>query len=147
MTRTVRVLVLCAGNICRSPVAAAVLARLATEAGRFALEVRSRGTHDWNAGAGAHPAMAAIAAARGYDLGRHVAAQVSPADLAWADEVLVMDEANRADLAARHPAHAARARLLDAAGIPDPWLSADPGAFAAAFDQVEAAVRAWLAAR
>jgi protein-tyrosine phosphatase len=142
MTPTVRVLVLCAGNICRSPAVAAVLARLGA-----GLEVRSRGTHDWNAGSGAHPAMAAIGAARGYDLGGHVAAQVSAADLAWADEVLVMDEANRADLAARFPEYAARVRLLDPAGIPDPWLSTDPGAFAAAFDQVEAAVRAWLAAR
>ena len=139
---TVRVLVLCAGNICRSPAAAAVLARLGT-----GLEVRSRGTHDWNAGGRAHPAMAALGAARGYDLGGHVAAQVTGADLAWADEVLVMDEANLADLAARFPGHAARARLLDEAGIPDPWLSADPGAFSAAFDQIEAAARAWVAAR
>ena len=139
-------LLLCAGNICRSPAAAAVLARLGAERG-LDLEVRARGTHDWNAGAGAHPAMAAAATARGYDLGGHVAAQVSAGDLAWADEVLVMDEANRADLAARFPEQAAKASLLDPAGIPDPWPGTRPGAFAAAFDQIEAAVRAWLAAR
>ena len=75
--RTRRVLVVCAGNICRSPTAEAVLLRLGSDHPSVALEVRSRGTQDWNVGRQAHRAMTRIAAGRGYDLSRHIAAQVS----------------------------------------------------------------------
>ena len=139
-----RVLLVCAGNICRSPAAAAVLRRLAADRA-VDLEVRSRGTHDWNVGRPAHPAMARIAAGRGYDLSGHVAAQVSPADLAWADEVLVTDEENLRRLRERHPGLAGHARLLADGGIPDPWLVDRDPAYADALDRIELAVRAYLA--
>ncbi|MFI9272786.1 low molecular weight phosphatase family protein [Kitasatospora sp. NPDC052896] len=51
-----RVLVICKGNICRSPTAAAMLAaRLGDRA-----EVRSAGTHGRYAGEPAHPLMIAV---------------------------------------------------------------------------------------
>ena len=85
---TRHVLVVCAGNICRSPTAEAVLRALGTDDSAVDLEVRSRGTHDWNVGRHAHPTMARIAAERGYDLSGHIATQVTADDLAWADDVL-----------------------------------------------------------
>jgi protein-tyrosine phosphatase len=138
------VLVVCAGNICRSPTAEAVLRVLAAAAPAVDLEVRSRGTHDWNVGRGAHPTMSRIAAARGYDLSAHVAAQVSDDDLAWADDVLVMDAGNRRELLARHPDLAGRVRLLDPAGIADPWLVDDDAAYSGALDRIERAARTYL---
>ena len=65
--------------------------------------------------------MTRIAAARGFDLSRHTAAQVTADDLAWADEILVMDDENLRQLAGSHPrlAGAGRLRLLDPGGIPD----------------------------
>jgi protein-tyrosine phosphatase len=144
---TRRVLVVCAGNICRSPTAAAVLLRLGSDHPSVELEVRSRGTHDWNAGRGAHPDMTRIAGARGYDLSGHSAAQVTAADLAWADDILVMDDENLRQLAGAHPRLAGdgRLRLLDPDGIPDPWLADDDPAYRDALDRIEQAVRAWLA--
>jgi protein-tyrosine phosphatase len=144
---TRRVLVVCAGNICRSPTAEAVLRRLGAEHPSVKLEVRSRGTHDWNSGRRAHPAMTRIAAARGYDLSRHTAAQVTADDLAWADDVLVMDDENLRQLAGSHPrlARAGRLRLLDPGGIPDPWLVDDDPAYSDSLDRIERAVRAYLA--
>jgi protein-tyrosine phosphatase len=144
---TRRVLLVCAGNICRSPTAEAVLRRLGSDHPSVTLEVRSRGTHDWNAGRRAHPAMTRIAAARGYDLSRHTAAQVTADDLAWADDILVMDDENLRQLAGGHPrlAGAGRLRLLDPGGIPDPWLVDDDPAYADALDRIERAVRAYLA--
>ncbi|SRR6266536_150375 len=139
--RARRVLTVCAGNICRSPAAAAVLGSLAP-----AIEVRSRAIHDWNLGKGAHPAVARLAAERGYDLSGHVAAQLTTDDLAWADDVLVMDEENRRQLARRFPADLVRkVRLLDPEGIPDPWQTDTDAAYTASLDQIEEAVRSYLA--
>jgi protein-tyrosine phosphatase len=142
---TRRVLVVCAGNICRSPTAEAVLRLLGADHPGVDLEVRSRGTQDWNVGRRAHPAMTRIAAERGYDLSGHTAAQVTADDLAWADDVLVMDDENLRQLARRHPGQVRRVRLLDAAGIPDPWLVDDDPAYTDSLDRIERAVRAYLA--
>ncbi len=142
---TRHVLVVCAGNICRSPTAEAVLRALGAEDPAVDLEVRSRGTHDWNVGRHAHPTMTRIAAERGYDLSAHTAAQVSADDLAWADDVLVMDDENLRQLSRHHPDQVRRVRLLDAGGIPDPWLVDEDPAYADALDHIERAVRAYLA--
>ena len=140
-----RVLIVCAGNICRSPTAEAVLGILAAEDPAVDLQVRSRGTHDWNVGRPAHPAMTRIAAARGYDLSRHIAAQVTADDLAWADDVLVMDDENYQQLAKRYPNLIRHVRLLDATAIPDPWLVDQDPAYADSLDRIEQAVRVYLA--
>jgi protein-tyrosine-phosphatase len=47
--------------------------------------------------------MTRIAAARGYDLAGHVAAQLNVDDLAWADDVLVMDADNIASSSSATP--------------------------------------------
>ncbi|MGH3495308.1 MAG: protein tyrosine phosphatase [Sciscionella sp.] len=77
----------CLGNICRSPLAAAVLARH----GGSAVESCSAGLRDKWAGQPADPAMIAAAARRGYDLTRHRAVQVNSDLIQWADLVLAMD--------------------------------------------------------
>jgi protein-tyrosine phosphatase len=143
--RARRVLVVCAGNICRSPTAEAVLRLLASDPPAVAVEVRSRGVHDWNVGRGAHRAMTRITAERGYDLSRHTAAQVTADDLAWADDVLVMDDDNRRQLVTAYPDLVGNVRLLDPDGIPDPWLVDDDPAYSDSLDRIERAVRAYLA--
>ena len=143
--RARRVLVVCAGNICRSPAAEAVLRLLGSDHPSMELEVRSRGTQDWNVGRGALRAMARIAAERGYDLSRHTAAQVTDDDLAWADDVLVMDDENPRQLVAGYPDLVRHVRLLDASAIPDPWLVDDDPAYTDSLDRIEGAVRAYLA--
>lgn len=139
------VLVVCAGNICRSPTAEAVLRALGAQDPAVDVQVRSRGTHDWNVGRHAHPTMTRIAAERGYDLSRHIAAQVTADDLMWADDVLVMDDENYQQLAKRYPNLIRHVRLLDATAIPDPWLVDQDSAYADSLDRIEQAVRAYLA--
>jgi len=109
------------------------------------LEVRSRGTHNWNGGKRAHPTMTRIAAERGYDLSEHTAAQVTGEDLAWADDVLVMDDGNYQHLVGSYPELVRHVRLLDANGIPDPWLVDEDPAYTDSLDRIELAVRAYLA--
>jgi protein-tyrosine phosphatase len=142
---TRRVLVVCAGNICRSPTAEAVIRLLGADHSAVNLEVRSRGTQNWNVGKRAHPAMTRLAAERGYDLSGHTAAQVTTDDLAWADDVLVMDDENYQQLVGRYPDLIRHIRLLDASGIPDPWLVDEDPAYTDALDRIEQAVRAYLA--
>lgn len=108
MTRTHRVLTVCLGNICRSPTAEAALREAAADRG-IDLEVRSAGTGDWHVGAPPNPPMVAAAA----DVGLLIdgsGAQVTAADLAWADLVVAMDRHNLADLR----------RMADLAGVDTP---------------------------
>lgn len=86
-----RILVLCHGNICRSPFAAAALARALAPAG---VDVRSAGL----IGPGrSSPAVAiAVARARGIDLTAHRSQLVSPQLIQATDLVIVMDATQRA---------------------------------------------------
>ncbi|MFJ4634006.1 hypothetical protein [Streptomyces sp. NPDC088847] len=84
-----RVLVVCLGNICRSPLGGAVLARR----GGTSVEVRTAGLRDKWTGHGAHPMMTTAAAARGYDLSAHRGPQIDRDLIRWADTMLAMDRA------------------------------------------------------
>jgi low molecular weight protein-tyrosine phosphatase len=139
--RSRRLLVICTGNICRSPAAEAILRTLAAGS----VEVRSRGTDSWNLGQPAHAPMIRLAAARGYDLRPHRAAQVTEADVRWADEILVMQPVHRARLARAYPEHAAKVRLLHPDGVPDPY-DLDDISYGEVLDLIERAARAYLEA-
>lgn len=85
------VLVLCHGNICRSPLAAAVIRR-------YGLAVRDRGLSD-KQGRRAAKKVRDYAAKRGYDLSNHRSQTVSVNDIHWAHVILYMDGGNRTRLA------------------------------------------------
>jgi protein-tyrosine phosphatase len=103
-----RILVVCLGNICRSPTGEAAL-REAAHSADVAIDVRSAGTGDWHLGQPPDGRMSAAARARGLELAG-VAEQVDAAMLADADLVLAMDRDN----------HAALERLARASGITTP---------------------------
>jgi protein-tyrosine-phosphatase len=84
-----RLLVVCHGNIHRSPFAAAVLGK--SLAG-FS-EVRSSGLHR-QPGRPCPPGWLAQASACGVDLSTHLSTAIGAADLAWADAVVLMDRRN-----------------------------------------------------
>jgi len=90
----IRVLFVCLGNICRSPLAEGVFLHLAESAGvadRF--EVDSAGTGDWHVGERPDPRAAAVAQRYGVEL-PSVARQVSPADFQRFDYIVAMDREN-----------------------------------------------------
>lgn len=101
------VLVVCHGNICRSPFAAAVLRRELTSCG---VRVGSAGFF----GPGRHvPATAAFIAARhGVDLSTHVSRLVTADDVRHADLVIAMDVRQAHVLRRRFDAIATRMLLL-----------------------------------
>lgn len=139
----VRVLMVCMGNICRSPTAHGVLAHMAARMGR-AVTVDSAGTNGWHAGEPPDPRAQAHAARRGYDLSAQRARRLRAEDFTAFDLVLVMDEANEVDALAlcppteRHRLH----RLTDfcrtdtAQAVPDPYYGNAQG-FERVLDIVE----------
>lgn len=90
---TPRILFVCLGNICRSPLVEAVARKRCAEAG-LVVDVASCGTGDWHVGQGADPRMVRAAAAAGFDLAPHRARQLRAADLDSHDFVLAMDGDN-----------------------------------------------------
>lgn len=86
------VLVVCYGNICRSPVAEALLRKAVGEAGLASgVSVASAGVRALE-GHGAAAAMRALAAAHGVSLDAHVARQLTRAMAHAADAIIALDE-------------------------------------------------------
>ncbi|AOL05803.1 MULTISPECIES: low molecular weight protein-tyrosine-phosphatase [Burkholderia] len=92
-----RLLVVCEGNVCRSPLAAAMLAAKLPRA-----RVGSAGLAP-PPGRPADPLARDMARARGLSLDGHTARPVTTAMSAQADLIFVMDHAQRRALEARHP--------------------------------------------
>lgn len=142
----VHVLMVCTGNICRSPTAQGVLrAKLRREGLHRAVWVDSAGTHGFHTEEPPDPRAIRHAAARGYDIAGLKARPVSIHDFARFHWMLAMDESNMDWLRRKSPAPAAlRIELLTAAGglteteVPDPYYGPDAG-FEHVLDLVERA--------
>ena len=102
-----RILFVCMGNICRSPmvetVARVELARAGIEA-----EVASAGTESYHVGEGADPRAIEIAEANGYPLAQHRARQVAARISMRYDLILAMDRVNLGALRRHRPRDATR---------------------------------------
>ena len=106
------VIVVCTGNVCRSPIAEGLLRR-ATENRPVgaAITVSSAGTAGWE-GSPATPEAVEAAAERGVDISGHVATRLRPGMAADADLVLCMAGEHRDLIARDEPETASRAFTL-----------------------------------
>jgi protein-tyrosine phosphatase len=142
----VKVLMVCLGNICRSPTAEAVL-RAKLEAAGLAdhVVVDSAGTGDWHIGSPPDPRSQRHAAKRGYDLSALRGRQVAEADFHRFDLILAMDEDNLADLLRLVPDgdSSAEVRLFAQVEVPDPYTGG-PAGFEQVLDLVEATADFWV---
>jgi protein-tyrosine phosphatase len=135
-----RILVVCLGNICRSPMGQGVIEQRAAEAG-LALEVDSAGLGAWHIGNPPDPRGLKAASARGYDNSRQRARQVRIGDFHDFDLILAMDADNIAGLERLRPDGArAEIRLFHPSGqdIPDPYYGGPPD-YEHALDLIEEA--------
>ncbi|MFI5617424.1 low molecular weight phosphatase family protein [Streptomyces sp. NPDC051567] len=112
-----KVLVICKGNHCRSPIAALIIA----ERAGGTLDVRSAGTRDWHVGKPAHPLMIQAAAAFGYDLTGHRGVFLDKKQLDWADDLLVVDEETAEAVQPVTLVGPGRPVHILGGGIADPW--------------------------
>jgi protein-tyrosine phosphatase len=141
----IRVLAVCAGNICRSPAAEAAIREAATNAG-VEIEVDSAGTGTWSLGSPPHPQSVAAGARAGLTIeGR--ARRVIEIDFDRFDVIVVMDRANLRDVAALAPSLEDRAKVrlfrtfdpgTDDNEVPDPYGGPDE-VYDATIAQVRAA--------
>lgn len=136
-----RILLVCLGNICRSPMAEGVLRHLARERG-IAIETDSAGTGDYHVGEPPdHRAQAAMRR-HGLDISDLRARQFVREDYERFDLLLAMDAENLKNMRRLAPSqeHARKAVLImDHAPqhplreVPDPYFGGDEG-----FDEVHA---------
>ena len=135
-----RVLMVCMGNICRSPTAEVVLRqRLAAHGLITQVEVDSAGTGGWHVGEAPDSRAQRHALRRGYDLSRLRARRVVEADFERFDLLLAMDEDNLSELQRLKPAGArAELRLFAAVEVPDPYQGGAQG-FESVLDLIEQA--------
>lgn len=137
----------CLGNICRSPMAEAVMRQRLQEAGLAeVVRVDSAGTGDWHIGDDIDRRAKATLASRGYLL-THSARQFQPGWFAERDLVLAMDDDNRRDLQrmAADPHDRTKVHLLRAFDpaatdleVPDPYYG-DASGFPQVLDIIETA--------
>jgi protein-tyrosine phosphatase len=148
-----RLLFVCLGNICRSPMAEGVFRRVAEEEGAIHLfELDSAGMGDWHIGQAPDQRAQDAARARGIDISSQAARQVRQGDFAAFDLVLAMDGSNYDELTQLAPKNARHKirRFLDFAphvgtqDVPDPFFGGRDG-FDHALDLIEEAARGLLA--
>lgn len=106
---SLRVLAVCAGNICRSPAAEAAIRAAAAERG-IDVEVDSAGTGSWNVGQSPSPQAVAAGQRAGLTIeGR--ARKFIKADFERHDVIVVMDRANLRDVLGLSPSLEAQAKV------------------------------------
>jgi protein-tyrosine phosphatase len=147
VSKPVRVLFLCTGNICRSPTAEGVLRTLAERQGiahRFIFD--SAGTQGYHVGEPPDPRTIAAAKTRGYDLTALRARRAASADFHEFDWLLAMDGDHLNWLRNKRPADSPgqMKRFLDFSpehvgqDMPDPYYGG-PDGFERVLDLAEAA--------
>lgn len=137
-----KVLFVCLGNICRSPLAEGLfLHHVKTRGLEDRIQADSCGTGNWHAGELADPRMRKTASMRGIEL-THRARQLRDSDFEEFDYILVMDHQNKQDVLNRTSDHAHKVRLIsdfhqsyNGMIVPDPYFG-DQKDFDEVFDML-----------
>lgn len=137
------IVVVCTGNICRSPMAEALLRRQLPGHGRA---IVSAGTHALT-GAPADPLAVELMREHGVDIGAHRAQQLTGALLAQSDLLLVMEQNHVRWIVDAYPQYRGKTFRLGNWGtlgdVPDPYRK-PKSEFAKAYLRLEADVAEWL---
>jgi protein-tyrosine phosphatase len=130
-----KILMVCLGNICRSPLAEGILQQKAAAAG-LDWQVDSAGTNGYHVGEAPHPLSEKVARLNGLDISQQRASRFTAADLAKYDKVYalagdVFDEIRRIG---GRGADLSKVSLLmnelhpgQDEDVPDPYYGAEPG--------------------
>ena len=130
-----KILVVCLGNICRSPLGEAILQKKADEAGLI-WAVKSAGTNQYHIGEPPHHLSQKVAAINGIDISSQRARRFVAEDFEKFDIILAMANDVKADILnmAGNRANHAKLELFleklypgEQKDVPDPWYGPEPG--------------------
>lgn len=124
-----KILMVCLGNICRSPMAEGILRDLALKS-NLAWEIDSAGTGTWHIGERPDARAVEVCSRNGIDIRGQRARQFQTKDLENFDLILTMDESNHAHVMsmAKLPEHQEKVCLImsyldgDNVSVPDPYF-------------------------
>ena len=140
-----RILMVCLGNICRSPLAEGIMR--AKLFGRNNYEVDSAGTGGWHVGDPPDPRSVAIAKQMGLDITEQRGRQFQATDFDRFDHIFVMDNSNHRDVLklARTEHDKQKVSLIldtlfpgENVDVPDPYYGGNDG-FAKVYDMLDQA--------
>lgn len=143
-----RVLMVCLGNICRSPLAEGILQQHAERSG-LDMTVDSAGTAGYHIGEPPHRLSQKVARMNGIDIAGHKGRQFIPDDMDRYDRIYVMDSDNYNDVrrAAGRKWDPSKVELLlnelypgENRAVPDPWYGEEDG-YHAVYNMVDGACR------
>ncbi len=124
-----KILMVCLGNICRSPLAEGIF-RKQIETRGLDWKVDSAGTGDWHSGESPDPRSIQVARHQGLDISNQRARQIRSHDLSTFDFIFAMDKANYRNILelVKQPDQCDRVHLFlefarseDALEVPDPY--------------------------
>jgi len=124
----VKILFVCHGNICRSPMGEFVLKDMAAKAGRAGdFEIASAAVSREEIGNPVYPPARRELAKHGISCGGHAARQVTMADYHHFDRIYYMDSSNKRWLDRMLPKDPDKIRPLLDHDVADPWYTGDFG--------------------
>jgi protein-tyrosine phosphatase len=138
----VKILMVCLGNICRSPLAEGIL-QSKLPAGKFVVD--SAGTGDWHAGQCPDRRSILAAKNRGVDISMQKARQIRKSDFKDFDHIFVMDSSNFKDVTKLAPTPQDKAKVMlmmdeifpgQKVDVPDPYYG-DAKDFDKVFDMLD----------
>ena len=144
-----KILFVCMGNICRSPMAEAIFRNAFKTKHVTDFDVDSAATSRWEVGNPPHPGTQKILAQHHISAKGMRARQVTKEDFYDTDYIIGMDQENVSDLQAMTPAgtedkiylYLDRVPGCTGEGIPDPWYT---GNFEETYDLIQKGLNEWL---
>ena len=140
----VKILMVCLGNICRSPLAEGILQ---SKLPREKFTVDSAGTGNWHVGLGPDKRSILTAKNRGLDISCQKARQLHSSDFTDFDHIYVMDSSNYKDVTKLAPTPQAEAKVKlmmdevfpgEKRNVPDPYFGGPEG-FESVYDMLDEA--------
>lgn len=146
-----KILMVCMGNICRSPMAEGIARHLANEAGRHDLSFDSAGTHAYHIGKAPDERAQAEMQRHGLDISDLRARAFRQEDFSKFDVIMVADDHNAENVRAMTNNDEQRSKIikmLDSGcgndeNVADPYYGGEEG-FARVYQQLYSALQTYL---
>ena len=137
-----RVLVVCLGNICRSPIGEEML-RIHAKSNNFPLFVDSAGTSGWHRGNAPDVRSCEVMNRHGHSIDNQRSRPLTEQDLQTFDCILAMDSQNLDDILSLPAGRAVVTRFVQNTNVPDPYYG-DGDGFKRVYEMIDKAAAAWI---